>query len=86
MLDEDEFASVSAMHFKGEGDLRSRLYGAVLQEFQRITGFEEANPSAVSHHRLVLYGPPCERCGKPLRTPQAKLCGSCMHPVRKNVP
>jgi hypothetical protein len=41
------------------------------------TGFEERNPNALWHQRLSLLGPPCERCGKPLRTPVAKHCVEC---------
>jgi hypothetical protein len=52
---------------------------AALNEYQRITGFRETNPNALWHHQVELYGPPCKACGKPLRTPDAKLCGSCMN-------
>jgi hypothetical protein len=82
MLDEAEFSSVISKRAAGvEGDLGSGLYEAALAEYERITGYRETNFAAVWHHRLALYGPPCKSCGKPLRTPQAKLCGSCMAPA-----
>lgn len=56
-------------------------YGGMLREYERITGFPETHPMALYHHRVEKYGPPCSSCGKPLRTPQARLCGSCMKPV-----
>jgi hypothetical protein len=75
MLEESEYAhvlsKVSTM----------RDFSLLLVEYERITGYRETNPNAIYHHRLALYGPPCKHCGKPLRTPQAKLCGSCMKPV-----
>jgi hypothetical protein len=53
-------------------------YGSeALRLYQDMTGFRETNPDALWHHRLSLYGPPCKACGKPLRTPQAKLCAAC---------
>jgi len=60
-----------------------REWGGVLREYRRITGFPETYPMALHHHRIAHYGPPCEWCGRPLRTPDAKLCGSCMKPVNR---
>ena len=51
--------------------------GEALQEYKRITGFNETNVNALWHHRLSLYGPPCLTCGKPLRTPLARNCAEC---------
>jgi hypothetical protein len=58
-----------------------RESGGMLREYERITGYPETQPTALYHHQTALYGPPCHGCGKPLRTPRAKLCGSCMRPV-----
>jgi hypothetical protein len=48
-----------------------------LAKYREFTGYEEANINALHHHRASLYGPPCATCGKPLRTPRAKLCAAC---------
>lgn len=42
-----------------------------------FTGVPETNANAVWHHRASEYGPPCEHCGKPLRTPRARWCPAC---------
>jgi len=81
MLDDDEWKRVSSLFNTGtEGDSRQRMFAVALREHERITGFHETNPNVLYDHRISKWGPPCEKCGKPLRTPRAKLCGSCMHP------
>ncbi|HZW91823.1 MAG TPA: hypothetical protein VFF64_02525 [Candidatus Eremiobacteraceae bacterium] len=82
MLDDDEYRQVMARRPIGKGGESVRaMFIPMLAEYERITGLRETNPNAVFHHRLSKYGPPCRYCGKPLRTPQAKLCGYCMKPA-----
>jgi hypothetical protein len=95
MLDEAEFAVVSnlyceAMHATKEYRQRyglplddcpiSELFRPVRDAYKRMAGFDEANENAIMHHRISIYGPPCETCGKPLRTPQARICAACWAP------
>jgi hypothetical protein len=85
-LDPESFRRIKE-EFAGDPDgLQRRLefereYGGMLREYKRTTGFPETNPQALDHHQVSLYGPPCEYCGKPLRTPEAKICGACMSPI-----
>ena len=95
MLDETEFEEVGGLLSEGmeaTKQFRER-WGLTLEQiklaerfvpaldaFFRITGFRETNPNAIWHHRLSLYGPPCPACGRPLRTPRAKLCAACGWP------
>lgn len=85
MLDEDEYLFVTSLLESGHGPRELRPH-RMLEEYNRITGQRETNVNAVYHHRVALYGPACAHCGKPLRTPRAKLCGHCMKPapVRAN--
>jgi hypothetical protein len=81
MLDEEEFQRVTSLLRNRSGDGFKEMFSALLEEYERVTGYRETNGNAVFHHRLAMYGPPCAKCGKPLRTRRAKLCGSCMAPV-----
>ncbi|MFY9646560.1 MAG: hypothetical protein WAK29_15370 [Terriglobales bacterium] len=77
MLDDNEFSRVVSKQNLEKLNLKER-FADFLTEYERITGVKETSPNAIWHHQLSLYGPPCKQCGKPLRTPRAKLCGSCM--------
>ncbi|MFH2047411.1 MAG: hypothetical protein ABIK92_19965 [Pseudomonadota bacterium] len=91
MLDEDEWNLVSPLltnmiqqikdYRKNNNCSLKEAQNAVGNEACRkyfeITGYKETDHLALYHHRLSLYGPPCSKCGKPLRTPKAKLCAAC---------
>jgi hypothetical protein len=84
MPDDEEIEQTISLRGTGTGaDLRERQFGLVLREYERITGFHETNIDALCHHVVLLYGPPCSYCGKPLRTPQAKFCAACMAARRR---
>lgn len=91
MLDEAEWAQLAPLlgnmveriksyreqHGVGLSEAHRHAYDDALAHYRELTGFDETNPNALWHHRLSLYGPPCGHCGKPLRTPRAKLCAAC---------
>jgi hypothetical protein len=45
--------------------------------FPLLAGHPNANPTDLWHHRLAKHGPPCNVCGKLLRTPRARRCVEC---------
>jgi hypothetical protein len=80
MLDENELSRVLRLRNSAPGTFWERWIGRMQQEYERITGDPEL-PGDIDHHRLSHLGPPCESCGKPLRSLFAMLCGSCMAPA-----
>jgi hypothetical protein len=85
MLDEAEYRQAYALYREGMHN-RETPYQDTQQRFKKfldyyfeITGFEETEPNAILHHRVAQYGPPCENCGKPYRTPVASFCAACGH-------
>jgi hypothetical protein len=98
MLDEREWQEVVLLLTKGIEQIKQyridhgvslaeakHVYGdGALQRYFEITGFRETNVNALWHHRLALLGPLCSACGKPLRTPRAKMCAACGASVCKS--
>jgi hypothetical protein len=62
-----------------EAAIRLGYEQPALTKYRELTGFEETNVSALWHHRLSNYGPPCRHCGKLLRTDAARRCFECGH-------
>ena len=80
MLDKEEHAIASKLYAKGFRVLtkdRQERFKELLDYYNNLTGFGETEPNAIMHHSLEQIGPDCENCGKPYRTPKAKLCVSC---------
>lgn len=82
MLDEEEYLIAHKLYLESfnrrkSGMTREEGFKPLLDYYKDITGFEETEPNAVMHHRIAQYGPPCEKCGKPYRTPKASFCAAC---------
>lgn len=82
MLDEEEYFIVSKLYGESfqkmkKGLSRKDSFKPMLDYYKQITGFEETEPNAIMHHRISIYGIPCEKCDKPYRTPMASYCAAC---------
>jgi hypothetical protein len=92
MLDEREYAEAFRLYgecMQGAKAFRQKwgvpLEGAGIDErlrpvrewYGRLTGLPNCHHNAIMHHRLSNFGDPCKVCGKPLRTPRAKMCAAC---------
>ena len=86
MLNKEEYAVASKLYAKGFKVLnkdRKESFKELLDYYNNLTGFDETEPNAILHHAIEMFGPHCENCGKPYRTPKAKLCAACGN--KKNV-
>lgn len=94
MLDEDEYAEIRALYgqcmdatkeFREAHDIpldavdSSELFRPVCDAYERMTGMKETVANAIMHHRIAQYGPPCNQCGRVLRTPKSSKCLECGH-------
>jgi hypothetical protein len=92
MLDEEEFAIVDRLYSQGMQAIKEfreqhgvslnevsvrDFFHSVREAYKQMTGMDESNENAILHHRISIYGPPCQVCGKPLRTPRASFCAAC---------
>ena len=80
MLNKEEFAIASKLYSKGfiigNKKIQNR-FQELLDYYNSLIGFGETEPNAIMHHAIELIGPDCENCGKPYRTPEAKMCFLC---------
>ncbi len=77
MLEEHEWALVIPDMANTANAEFADTENRALARYYEITGFRETNINALWHHRVGLFGPPCQTCGKLLRTPRAKLSAEC---------
>ena len=92
MLDEDEYAEATRLYSQcmdATKEFRERwhvpLEGASIDDrfrpirdwYAELTGVLNCHQNAIMHHRLSMFGDPCRVCGKPLRSPRAKICAGC---------
>jgi len=82
MLDKDEYAKAHKLYGECMRDIhkeggRLARFKPLLDYYKEVTGWDETEPNAIMHHRFEQYGPPCENCEKPYRTPQASFCAAC---------
>lgn len=83
MLDENEYAIADELYGKMirnvSASSREERNKEIVDYYFNLTGEMDTNPNSIIHHRIALYGPPCENCGKPYRTAKASFCAACGH-------
>ena len=77
MLDEEEFKRAKELYSLVFKSAKPDRFKPLLDYYNKLTGFGETNHAAIMHHEIALYGSPCEKCGKPYRTPLATFCAVC---------
>lgn len=59
------------------GEARANCCADAMESYERVSGVRLAHPDQLYWVRMSLYGAPCPTCGRPFRTPRAKLCAAC---------
>ena len=83
MLNEEEYAIAAELYGKiisnTSANSTEERNKELVDYYFNLTGEMDTNPNSIIHHRIALYGPPCENCGKPYRTTKASFCAACGH-------
>lgn len=58
-------------------EAQTKVSSEAMDLYERVAGCRLDHPEMLYAVRLSDYGRPCPKCGKPFRTPQAKLCAEC---------
>lgn len=82
MLENEEARKAYQLYGVGMKNLsggieREVRFKEILDYYKEVTGWDETEPNAIMHHFVDIYGPPCENCSKPYRTPKANFCAAC---------
>jgi hypothetical protein len=77
MLDDIEFKKAKELYTLGFKHAQSDRFQPLLDYYNELTGFSETEPASIMHHQISQYGPLCEVCSKPYRTPLASFCAAC---------
>ncbi len=54
-----------------------KLFSDGQQRYLALTGIRLEHPDMLFAVRMAHYGALCPECGKPFRTPRAKMCAEC---------
>lgn len=91
MLDEDEYKIINDLYRecmkraeeirRDKGSSLKEAFEPVSDAYEKITGLKDFHHNTNMHHRISIYGPPCSKCGKPLRTSRVKMCAACGNKV-----
>lgn len=88
-LDESEYRPIDELFRKNTEaakDARSRgqtieearrHYSPVIAAYEKLSGQAGVEPEEILKHRVGNFGPPCQACGKNLRTSRARKCFEC---------
>lgn len=88
MLNDEEFAELRKLYSECMRNTSGHttelgiagMFRPLIEKHEAMTGVQETNHNAIIHHELALYGSPCKRCGKLLRTPTTSKCFECGEP------